>query len=56
MQRLQVLFDRFLRVRVYVNNITPATRSKSYPGGRGPAMRGSIMFSFVPAALPRPRC
>jgi hypothetical protein len=25
MQRLQALFDRFLRERVYVNNITPAT-------------------------------
>lgn len=26
MQRLQALFDRFLRERVYINNITPATR------------------------------
>ena len=26
MQRLQSLFDRFLRERIYVNNITPATR------------------------------
>lgn len=26
MQRLQALFDQFLRERVYVNNITPATR------------------------------
>jgi integrase/recombinase XerD len=26
MQRLQQLFDQFLRERVYVNNITPATR------------------------------
>ena len=26
MQQLQQLFDQFLRERVYVNNITPATR------------------------------
>src|SRR5262245_55016536 len=26
MQRMRTLFDQFLRARVYVNNITPATR------------------------------